>query len=281
MMGLRWLVMAVLVVLATQGPIARAQGTATGAQHKRPSQKQLDAARTHFKAAEAAKAHGEYKTAAVEYLAAYELFADPEFFFDTAEVYRLAGNDQDALIYYEKYLELDPDGRGAASARVSVDQLRRAVAAREDAVKRAADEETRRKAEEDSRRAVDEAARLKAARTQSPGTAGRELRLAGFAVGGTGAVALGIGVFFGLRAQSISDELSQASAYDSARDNEGKAANRNMIIFTGAGGVAVLTAGVLYYLGHRAGRSPDTDAAVTLAPVVAPSQIAIVAQRRF
>src|SRR5262245_32121862 len=255
MKRLVWLVVAALAVLAAHGPIGHAQSPASRAQHKRPTQKQLDAARAHFKAAEAAKAHHEYKTAAVEYLAAYELFADPEFFFDTAEVYRLAGEEQDALTYYEKYLELDPNGRGAVSARASADQLRRAIAAREDAAKRMADQEARRKAEED-RRAADEAARLKAAqaaqaaRTPPPGSSGRNLRLAGIAVGGTGAVALGVGVFFGLRAQSISDEVSKASAYDSARDNEGKAANRNMIIFTGLGGASVIIGGVLYYMGH-------------------------------
>src|ERR1700733_9112278 len=57
----------------------------------KPSQKAIDEARKHFQAAEAAKARGEYQTAAVEYLAAYELFEEPAFFYDTAEVYRLAG----------------------------------------------------------------------------------------------------------------------------------------------------------------------------------------------
>jgi tetratricopeptide (TPR) repeat protein len=275
------LVVAVLAVSAAHGPIAHAQAPAAGAQHKRPTQKALDAARAHFKTAETAKARGEYKTAAVEYLAAYELFADPEFFFDTAEVYQLAGEDQDSLTYYEKYLELDPNGRGVASARASADQLRHAIAARQDAAKRALDEEARRKAEEDSRRAVDEAARLNAAQTQPPGSSGRNLRLAGIAVGGTGAAALAVGVFFGLNAQSISDELSKASAYDASRDNEGKVATRNMIIFTGLGGAAAIIGGVLYYVGHRAGRPPNTDSTVTFAPVVAPSQITLVAQCRF
>ena len=43
---------------------------------KQPTQQDLDRARAHFKAAEAAKAHRDYKTAAAEYLAAYELFED-------------------------------------------------------------------------------------------------------------------------------------------------------------------------------------------------------------
>jgi tetratricopeptide (TPR) repeat protein len=110
-----------------------------------PSQKDLTAARRHFQDAEAAKARGEYQTAAVEYLAAYELFQEPAFFYNIAEVYKLAGDEKNALVYYQKYLELDPQGTGAANARSSADLLRRAIAAQEDAAKRAADVEAKAK----------------------------------------------------------------------------------------------------------------------------------------
>ena len=65
--------------------------------------------------------------AAVEYLAAYELFQEPAFFYNTAEVYRLAADEKNALVYYQKYLELDPHGKGAASSRAAIDQLRRSI----------------------------------------------------------------------------------------------------------------------------------------------------------
>lgn len=283
-----WLAVAAVAVLAQRAPMASAQRPAPGAQRKRPTQKELEQARAHFKAAEAAKSRGEYKTAAVEYLAAYELFADPEFFFDVAEVYRLSGGDQDALTYYEKYLELDPNGRGAASARASADQLRRSIAAGQDAARRAAEEQTRRKAEEE-KRAADEEARSKAARLSAAQAAeaerressGRNLRIAGIAAGGAGVVSLGLGVFFGLRAKSISDEASNASEYDPARDSDGRAANRNMFLFTGVGGAAVVAGGILYYLGHRARHVDDGGTGVALAPSVGPAQITVTALGRF
>lgn len=129
---------------------------------KQPTQQELDRARTHFKTAEAAKARGDYKTAAAEYLAAYELFEDPEFFFDVAEVYRLAGDELNALTYYQKYLKLEPNGRGAATTRTAVSELRRSIAAKLDAAKRADEDEAKRKADQEAKRKADEDAKHKA-----------------------------------------------------------------------------------------------------------------------
>jgi tetratricopeptide (TPR) repeat protein len=270
---------------------------------KTPTQTDLAQARKHFQAAEAAKARAEYRTAAVEYLAAYELFQEPAFFYDTAEVYRLAGDEQNALAYYEKYLELDTHGQGAANARTAVDLLRRSIAAREDAAQRALaearpkpDAEARPEADSAGRR-VDaaNAASSKPARPAAPTTPatvvtakpiaapppGRGLRIGGIAAGGTGLVALGIGVAFGLKARSISDQVSNADMYDKSRDAQGHAAQRNMYLFTGVGAAALVTGGVLYYLGDRARKLEPSGAALTLAPVVGPSEISFAVGGRF
>ena len=139
------------------GSLATSAGAQPVAPNKQPTQQEIASARAHFKAAEAAKARGDFRTAAAEYLAAHDLFPDPEFFFDVGEVYRLAGDEPDALTYYQKYLDLEPVGRGAAAARTAVDELRRSIAARQAAAKRAAEDEARRKAAEDARRKADEA----------------------------------------------------------------------------------------------------------------------------
>jgi tetratricopeptide (TPR) repeat protein len=260
---------AILVLLALAAP-AIAQPA------KKPTPAQLDEARAHFKAAETAKAKGDYKTAAVEYLAAYERFEDPEFFFDVAEVYKLAGDEQNALNYYQKYIELDPTGRGAAQARAAADELRRAIAAKEDAAKHAAEAEAKRKADEEAKRKAAEG-QVKPAEPpvdespEQPASGGRTLRIAGIATGVAGAAAIGVGVAFGLKARSISDEATSWDTFDQARYDEGKAANRNMIIFTAAGGAALVTGGVLYYLGYRA----------RVAPAIGPDQVGVTATARF
>lgn len=270
-----WITSIIAAALTDASPCADAQtAQAPEARKSPPTKKELDEARGHFKAAEGAKARGDYQTAAVEYLAAYERFAEPEFFFDVAEVYRLAGDEPNALTYYDKYLELDPNGRGATSARSSADQLRRSIAAKQDA--------DRRKVDDERKRIADEQARRTAARrvVEGPTAPGRSLRIAGIATGGPGVVALGIGVVFGFKARSISNEISNASNYDPQRYKDGKAAERNLFIFTGIGGAAVIAGGIFYYLGHRTGQTADSHA-VTVAPIAGPSQIVVSATSRF
>ena len=272
--------LALLVILALAAPAS--------AQSKQPTQQQINAAKQHFAAAEAAKAKGDFKTAAVEYLAAYEQFNDPEFFFNVAEVYRLSNDDANALMYYQKYLELDPNGRGAANARLNADALRRSIAAKEDAAKHAAEAEAKRKAEEDAKRNAP--AQQPVAQTPpeqevdepepvTPGAPGRTMRIAGIATGGAGVVAIGVGVLFGLKSKSISNELSEADMFDQARYDDGKAAERNMYIFTGVGVAALAAGGVLYYLGHRAGAQVSDSVAV--APSFAHNQLGVVAAGHF
>jgi tetratricopeptide (TPR) repeat protein len=323
--------------LSVSAPESHAQP----AQHKAPTQKAIDDARKHFQSAEAAKARGEYQTAAVEYLAAYELFQEPAFFYDTAEVYRLAGDEKNALVYYTKYLELAPSGQGAPAARTAADQLRRSIAAREDATRRAADDDAKRKADQEARHKADDDAGRKAdddakrkvdpdakrkldpdakrkaddvagrtsddaRRASRPGAtrtaesasirpsagvggstassaatgAGRGMRIAGIATGGAGVVALGIGVVFGLKARSLSNEATSWDTFDQKADDQGKADQRNMLVFTSVGAAALVAGGVLYYLGHRAERSTEAGA-VSFAPSVGPSQITFTAAGRF
>jgi len=264
-----------LLVIGSLATSAAAQPSS--APKKQPTQQELDLARAHFKAAEAAKQRGDYRTAAAQYLAAYELFEDPEFFFDIGEVYRLAGDEPKALTYYQQYLALEPNGRGAAAARTAIGQI--------DEAKRKADEEARGKADEDAaKRAADATVQANpppAPASSAPG--GRGLRIAGLATGGAGVAALGVGVIFGLRAKSISDEAAGWDRFDQARLDRGEAAERNMFLLTGVGTAALVTGGVLYSLGHRANTTDDDGArtAVTFAPAIVSGAVAFTAVGRF
>lgn len=248
---------------------------------KRPSKKELAAARKHFQAAEAAKSRGEYPTAASEYLAAYELFPEPEFLFNVGEVYRLGGDEQNALLHYQRYLELDPDGRGAAAARAASEELRRSLAARE-AVAPPPEKEPPPPATappppvERPAIAAPPPVRDEAPRRRP----GRGLKIAGLATAGAGVAALAAGVVFGLKARSISDEAGDWDTFDPDRYDQGEAAERNMLIFGAAGAAAVITGGVLFYLGHRAGSRAD-DRAITVAPSVGARDLGVVASGRF
>ncbi len=90
-----------------------------------------------------------------------------------------------------------------------------------------------------------------------------------------------MGTAFGLQAKSISDGASRWDTFDQNRYDEGKADERNMLVLGGIGAAAFVTGGVLYYVGHRAGASTDSNAQITVAPIVGPSQIAFAASGWF
>jgi hypothetical protein len=79
-------------------------------------------------------------------------------------------------------------------------------------------------------------------------------------------VSLGAGVYFGLQAKKISDELSELDApFTHARDDEGKTANRNMIIATAAGGALLVGGAALYFVGRSKGTRRESAA---IAPII-------------
>ena len=258
------------------GSLATSAGAQPVAPNKQPTQQEIASARAHFKTAEAAKARGDFRTAAAEYLAAHDLFPDPEFFFDVGEVYRLAGDEPDALTYYQKYLDLEPGGRGAAAARTAVDELRRSIAARQAAAKRAAEDEARRKAAEDARRKADDEARRKtqedAARHAAADAASRQPATPPaaqpaasgpatwawyrdpIALGllGAGVAATGVGTGFWLSAKSADHDAKSATTYQQVLDAGNRASQRGTLgsITTGIG-IALVGGGVAWIVLHR------------------------------
>jgi tetratricopeptide (TPR) repeat protein len=92
---------------------------------------------------------------------------------------------------------------------------------------------------------------------------GRSLRTGGLITLAAGAVALGVGVKFGLDAQDIADELSgfreMWNVEDRERFAEGERAERTAVVLMGIGGAAVLTGTVLYLVGLNRGGSKAGD----------------------
>jgi len=116
----------------------------------------------------------------------------------------------------------------------------------------------------------------------------KTMRIAGLATAGLGVALVGGGVYFGLRARSLSDELSETrmDAWTDAelkKDRDGRAANRNMIALSIAGAAALATGTVLYILGRERDEDesgePSTTAAVQ--PVEVGNGMSIVFSGRF
>ena len=207
-------------------------------------------AKQHFKQGKALQDAGKYDDAATEYRAAYDLDRRPEMLFNIAQVYRLGNRKQPAIDYYQQYLAEQGDGPGAREARQWIAELTRQLEAARPIQIEPAKPEPPSSVPPSSPPPRGEPEPRALAETSSP-----PLRITGLATAGAGAIALGFGVVFGLKARSAADTISnhQGPWTDAERNTfeDGQRANRTMIIGYVAGGALVAAGGVLYYLGAR------------------------------
>lgn len=261
-MTMRRIAIAWLVLLALGG--------AAGAQPKQDDKAQAEA-RAHYLAARAHHEHGEYQRAAAEYLQAFALFPDPELLFNVGQVYRLAGDHELATAYYRRYLELEPDGRAAPEARRHLDTL--------GATLPAGSAESRWGAPPDTSAPAPAVAATAPRDASSDDRRGRWLRWGGLAAGGTGLLFLGVGLYYGVEARSISAELSQVDRWTAERldrFDDGERAEARAVGFSIAGGALLVGGGVLYWLGWSQGRAVEVGA--SLGPA---GEVAVAAGGRF
>lgn len=251
-----------------------AMPAAAGAEEEEPTPEEMAEARVHFEKAREHEDDGAYGAAADEYLNAYALYPDPEFFFNVGRVLRKAGNLGRALDYYERYLDLDPDGRGADAAEEQVEAIRAELD--EEADPEVGDPAEDAREAEDTRDAPDDPGRLapEEAAPPEPGRS-RGMQIAGLATGAAGVVALGTSAYFGNRARSLSDEVSAFAADDPVQwsddiietYDDGRRADRRMLVLGGVG-IAAVGAGTAIFLMAGTG-SPDAGE-VALSPSLEP-----------
>jgi tetratricopeptide (TPR) repeat protein len=290
------LALAVPAATLVLSPVAHAQPT-------KPADK-TKTAKEYVNAGLAAQNSGDYETALTFYGKAYELVPHPVLLFNMAQAHRLAGRAKEAIDFYRKYLDADPKGtqrkpamefitalevqlaaeesKRQAEAAAQAEAARQAEIARVDAARAAAEQAAR----DEAARA--EAARVAAAAHPDPEThhpdrtdhsavgsdrGNKPLRLAGIGTASLGVVALGAGVAFGLKARSLSNDLSQPGAiYDPAKISRGENADRNFLIATAAGGALIVAGTVMFVLGRRHHRAND---GVAITALVVPDQVGL------
>ena len=86
----------------------------------------FEKAKTHF-------AVGEFSDAGENYLKAYKAKPDPAFLYNAAQSFRLAGNNEKALILYKNYIQFYPDVTNSDDVRNQITKLKEALAASEKA----------------------------------------------------------------------------------------------------------------------------------------------------
>ncbi len=107
-----------LVMLALVAAVAPA-----AAQPATPPDTAYRDGRAHVEAGDRAFDAGDYRLAADEYQAAYQLIPLPDLLYNLGQCYRLAKDTARAIEYYQRYLRVAPTGAAADKAREHIERL--------------------------------------------------------------------------------------------------------------------------------------------------------------
>ena len=237
----------------------------------------VETARAYTDLGLAAERAGDYDAALRFYDAAYELVPHPLLLFDMGQAHRLAGRAEEALGFYQRYLDAEPQEPQRDVARAHVARLEaQLAAARRRAPTVAVDRGDRVDPDaeaDDAEATADEQALEGPSRAAGPAP-GRRQRVVGASLVAVGVASLAAGAYLELRAHSLAAELSRPGAtYDPATFAAGEAAERHGALALAAGGALVIGGTVVYLLARS---RPAGDArAVRWTPAVGPRFVGV------
>jgi tetratricopeptide (TPR) repeat protein len=269
-----------VLVLALTPAVALAQPPPT------PAQKQV--ASEKVKKAIAKSQAGDHETAVDLYLEAYAIIPQPLLLSNVGSEYQQMKKPVEALKYFCKYLEADPTGNNVtyavAQARtlyielggvasVEDDQLCRPIPNKEEPVTPVREDKP---IDTPATGPVDTGPKK-----QTP-----TLRYVGVGVALVGAGVFGVGVYYGLEAKSIADEITNHDIRDpwpgdiKKREQEGEDAEKKQIGFMIGGGLA-LAAGVVMFVAGAPKPSAESSASISFRPLATPDTLGFAAAGRF
>lgn len=227
-----------------------------------PSEEVLIEAQSLLSEANAHYAAERYDEARVSYQAAYDLTKAPGFLYNIAQSHRLAGQCRAAIEFYEKFLSLDTKTELRPKVEGFVAEMWTCL----DEEKKAKEDKRAKAAAKNAKKDQDTAFSSNSKDT-TPLQAERRSRLplVGLALTGTGVLALGTGVYFGLSARSTSQDIeSYAGPWGAAQESKEEEAQRfeRFAIILGIGGTAAIAGGIATYLLTRS----DEGQSIALTP---------------
>lgn len=210
---------------------------------------------------------GDHEKAVELYLQAYAIVPLPVLLTNVATEYQKLKKPVESLKYFCMYLKEDPTGQNASYATAQA-KLLQFEAGNKDVTDETVCDPPKPKPEE-----VEPVAPVqqppppetKVERTDGGGT----LRVAGIGLGVAGLASLGVGIYFGLKAKDISDQITnhpkteEWPAEIQELEEEGQAHENKQIIFMVAGGAVLVTGIALYVVGRSKKSSGES---VTLVP---------------
>lgn len=235
---------------------------------------------------------GRYDDAITEYSLAYEAKNEPTLLYNIAQAHRLGNHPAQALRFYKMYLTRLPDAGNRAEVEAKIATLEHVIE-QQKAVQAAPPQHPEPppptapapKPEVTTTTTTPAAT----AATSPPSSdvvanpnAGRSKRIAGIVLAAAGLAVIGGGIATGVLAKQASDKISTENSnhqpYDEATYNAGKTDQILEGVLIGVGGAALVTGGVLYFVGrHEAKRAQ----VATVAPIWSPTSAGLAVSGSF
>jgi tetratricopeptide (TPR) repeat protein len=216
---------------------------------------------------------GRFEDAIEEFEKAYELRQEPIFLYNIAQSHRQNNNPQRAIFFYRRYLEADPNAKNRAETekRISdmesdLNQKAESAAATVPTAPPSAPPPATPPAAAPLSPQVTQPVLPVQAQAAAPASTGRGLRIAGITVGALGVAGVVTGVFFGVHANSLHDEATSGT-YDDSKYQDSETFRTLQWVSVGVGAAAIVTGGVLYYLGYAA---EPAGPQVAIVPIAGP-----------
>jgi len=206
----------------------------------------------------------EYDAAIKDFKEAFRISDSPGYLYNIAQANRLKGDCREAATFYKNYLRREPNAPNAAKVRDRIKEMD------ECAAKQPAAPTTSAPAPAPTEPAQPTQQPLPAQPETPDQPSSSWMKYAGYVALGVGAVGIGVGIKFMLDGNSANDKLqsecmvSCSSNVALAIQEDGKAANRNALIFGIAGGVVAAGGVALVVLSMRSGASEPVAASVSL-----------------
>ena len=230
---------------------------------------------------------GDHNGAIDLYLQAYQLSPQHALLSNVANEYLEMKKSVEALKYFCMYLEKDPTGTNATYVTSKAKALEIEMGNTD--VTDATVCKPKVSAKED--KPVPGPTTPPIEKPPGGGDPGAPLKYAGLGVAAAGAVAVGIGVFFGFKAKQISDDIThhcdgfppnmcpQWPDTIKQQEADGQSYETKQIVFLVAGGVAVAAGTALYFVGRS--KKASSAERMTFVPVATPDSVGFAFGKSF
>ncbi len=257
--------------------------------HAQPTAKEKAKASELVKQAIAKSQGGDHDTAVQLYEDAYKIIPQPLLLSNIGSEYQALQKPVEALKYFCKYLEADPNGSNVSFATAQAKTLYIELGGIQD-VK---DEDVCKPIVKPPPEKVEAVEPPPPPPPEKPVTpeppparSSSTLRWVGVGVGAVGLAAFGTGVYFGMQAKDISDQITNHDpmkpwpANIGQLEKDGASYEKKQIGFMIGGGLAVAAGVVMFVVGGPKSHD-ENPGAVTIAPVATPDTLGFAAAGRF